>query len=256
MIISKNVWNNYINTLRAINDKAAETMMLWMKHNGGDGLLDLNVRDGNGNNIIDAAFLIVKDYGSASAAVSAEMYDAIAALSGVKVPPAALAETPDYAEVAKTINGTLGVSQNREEIASATSRLVKRTGVRTTRRNARRDGAETAWIPNGDTCAFCIMLASRGWERGGGSGREHIHSNCDCTYAVRFNPDTDYAGYDSDKYLEEYENAEGNTWQEKLNSMRRDYYYANSEEINKNKRMRYAERTKLLNSSAAEETDV
>ncbi len=42
------------------------------------------------------------------------------------------------------------------------------------------------------------------------------------------------------KYREIYDNAEGGTWQEKLNSMRRDNYAANREEINAQKREAYA----------------
>ena len=38
---------------------------------------------------------------------------------------------------------------------------------------------------------------------------------------MRFDNKTEVEGYDSDKYLEMYENAEGNTWREKLNAMRR-----------------------------------
>lgn len=45
------------------------------------------------------------------------------------------------------------------------SRLVKRAGADTTLKNAQRDGAEFAWVPHGDSCAFCLTLASRGWQR-------------------------------------------------------------------------------------------
>ena len=63
---------------------------------------------------------------------------------------------------------------------------------------------------------------------------EHIHANCDCQYAVRFNDNTSIEGYDPDKYREMYENAEGSTPQEKINSMRRMKYQ-------ENKRAAYAE---------------
>ena len=71
------------------------------------------------------------------------------------------------------------------------------------------------------------MLASRGWQhisdRALKNGHaEHIHAHCDCQYAVRFDNNTEVEGYDPDKYLEMYENAEGDTWQEKLNAMRRE----------------------------------
>ena len=49
--------------------------------------------------------------------------------------------------------------------ASGVSRLVKRAGADTTPHNAVRDGAEWAWVPHGDACPFCRMLAYNGWLR-------------------------------------------------------------------------------------------
>ena len=94
-------------------------------------------------------------------------------------------------------------------------------------KNAERDGAQFAWVPMGDTCAFCLTLASRGWQYMSKNAMkhghaEHIHANCDCTYAIRFDESSTVAGYDSDRYLEMYENAEGSTPAEKINSMRRE----------------------------------
>ena len=96
----------------------------------------------------------------------------------------------------------------------------------TTLQNALRDGAEFAWIPAGETCAFCLTLASNGWQRASKQAikkghAEHIHSNCDCAYAVRFNSRTNVAGYDPDRYRSMYRHAEGRTPQDKINSMRR-----------------------------------
>ena len=71
---------------------------------------------------------------------------------------------------------------------------------------------------------------------------EHIHSNCDCTYAVRFDESTDVAGYDPEKYREIYDNAEGRSSKDKINSMRRMQYQENKDRINAQKRAAYAER--------------
>lgn len=95
-------------------------------------------------------------------------------------------------------------------------------------------------VPNGDTCAFCIALASRGWQykskkamRNGHA--EHIHAHCDCEYAVRFDGKSTVAGYDPDKYLEEYYDANGD-----INEMRRKRYVQNKDVINARKRELYA----------------
>ena len=71
------------------------------------------------------------------------------------------------------------------------------------------------------------MLASNGWQKASRKAlknghAEHIHSNCDCTYAVRFNEKTTVAGYDPEKYKAEYDDADGGNWREKLNSLRRE----------------------------------
>ena len=264
MIIKDKQWDRYISVLRQLNNKAAEEMIQYMaKHDlvtisetlGSRGYF-LSAAERNA--LIEYAYALATKYGEGAAAAACEMYDAVALLEHAKVPPATPAKTATYAEVAKAVNGTL--KQSPELVPSAVSRLVKTAGVDTTIQNAIRDGAYWAWIPRGDTCAFCIMLASRGWQRAGKSAQKgdhaaHIHANCDCTYAVRFGNDLSVEGYDPDKYLEMYNTAEGGTWEEKLNTMRRDFYAQNSEQINAQKRSAYVKR-KEREASAAEETDI
>ena len=49
-----------------------------------------------------------------------------------------------------------------------------------------------------------------------GGHAEHIHANCDCEFAIRFDHNTTVAGYDPDKYLAQYNAAGGD-----INKMRR-----------------------------------
>lgn len=259
MIITDRQWNRYIRVLRELNNKAAEDMIQFMaRHNvlkmGGDYVLSTQER----NALIDYAYALATKYGEGAAAAAAEMYDAIAIASKANTPPAEPAKTATYAEVAKTVNGTL--KQNPGIVPSAVGRLVKTAGVDTTINNAIRDHAYYAWVPRGETCAFCLMLASRGWQPASLSALEdghakHIHANCDCTYVVRFGDNLMVEGYDPDEYLSMYQNADGTRWQDKLNSMRRNFYAENKEKINAQKRSAYAKR-KERNASAAEETDI
>lgn len=253
--ISQAQWKRYIARLRKINDTAAEEFRKIVIDKGGYGNIERQ-------KLIDYAYGISTKYGEASAALSAEMYDAIAELSGAAVPAALPAETASYSEVSKTINGILKKSQNEDFLASGVGRLVKMAGTDTILSNAYRDrpkgkgskrrhsGAQVAWIPFGDTCPFCLMLASKGWvnqtEWGANSHSEHIHSNCDCTYAVRFNKDLSFEGYDPDEYKAIYDNAEGKTRNEKFKSMRHSYYSENQEKINLQKRIAYAKREDKL----------
>ena len=207
--------------LSQINEAAADAM-----------LKKLNTYEGNTDDLIEYAYAVTSQYGNASAALSAAMYDIFADIEGATVPPAEMADVPTVHEVAKTVNGVLKTSQNPNEMAGAVSRLVKRTGADTTLKNAQRDHAQFAWVPSGDTCAFCITLASRGWQYMSKNAlknghAEHIHSNCDCTYAIRFDKNTTIEGYDPKVYQDMYYGAEGKTPEQKINSMRRKFYAEN-----------------------------
>ena len=132
--------------------------------------------------------------------------------------------------------------QNPANLPNGVRRLVKRAGADTTLHNAIRDGAEWAWVPHGDTCPFCIMLASNGWQKASakllkGGHAEHIHANCDCEFAVRFDGSTTVAGYDPEKYLKQYRAAGSD-----VNAMRRIDYAARKDAINAQKRAAYAAR--------------
>ena len=244
MYISTKDWQAYIKRLSALNEKAATEMRKYVQRNGFDDTQAL----------IDYAYGLATKYGEGAAALSAQMYDAVAALEKAFYPPAVPAATASYRDVAKTVRGVAKQSQNPDMMANAVGRLVKQAGADTTLQNALRDGAEFAWIPAGDTCAFCITLASRGWQPASkkaikGGHAEHIHANCDCTYAIRFNSSTNVRGYNPDKYLAMYENADDGSPQDKINALRRKFYAEGREEINAQKRAAYALRVE------AEETE-
>lgn len=235
MEIPKRTWNKYVRTLAKINNQAAEAMIQWAKVNGYDDMQAL----------VDYAWSIATAYGEAAAALACEMYDAIATASRAKVPAAEPAETPTYQEVAVAVYGT--AKKSNVEIPSTVGRLVKRVGADTTLKNALRDGAQFAWVPNGDTCAFCVTLASRGWQNMSKKAlknghAEHIHNNCDCEYAIRFDGKTNVAGYDPDQYAALYYGADGNSPKDRINAMRREFYAQDKDRINEQKRARYAQR--------------
>ena len=247
MNISKDEWINYVQSLNKINSAACTEMLRYMSvHADADGLW--NEPDTRAA-LIDYAYGLSTKYGSAAAELVCQLYDGIAIRSNESVPEAEPAETPNYAEVRAGVNGALSQSKRADVTASAVGRQVKKAAVRTVKKNADRDNAQIAWIPQGnETCAFCIMLASRGWMNArGGNYAEHIHANCDCMLATRFNSNTEYEGYDPDVYQEMYENAEGDTWQEKVNDMSRTIRETNKEKINSQKKVLYAENKTKIN---------
>lgn len=253
MTISDKVWTRYLTALRRMSDEAAAAMTRWM------GSHDFSTYEGK-QALIRYAYALATKYGEGAGALACQMYDALAELSNVTLPPAVPAATATMQETARAVMGTLNQDPSGAITADTVGRLARLAGVDTTMQNAIRDGAEWAWIPRGDTCAFCIALASSGWQPATraalkGGHAEHVHANCDCTYAVRFDRYSGVAGYDPDRYKEMYDDSPGRSSQDKINAMRRKFYAENREEINEQKRSNYAKRQER-ESSAAEETDV
>ena len=230
MQITAKTWNEYITRLSRLNQKAGQLMRQYIDTHG----------TGDTDALITYAAALVTKYGEGSAELACQMYDALAEAANAGVPAAEPAEPADYSEVARMVNATK--NQNPANLPNGVSRLVKRAGADTTLKNAVRDGAEWAWVPHGDTCPFCITLASNGWQKASskvlkGGHADHIHANCDCEFAIRFDHNTTVAGYDPDKYLKQYRDAGGD-----INKMRRVNYAANKERINAQKRAAYAAR--------------
>lgn len=253
MLIARTKWLEYVRKLSQIDKTAALKVKAYLNKNGFPSTYE------DTQKLIQYSNGLVMKYGEASSALACEMYDAISMAEGAAVPSAVPAALPTYGDVAKAINGTIKMA-NIEILGGAVERLVKLPGADTMLQNAQRDGAEWAWIPNGDTCAFCMTLASRGWQPASkaqldGGHAEHIHAHCDCTFAIRHKSNTQVKGYDPDKYREIYDNVDGNSSQAKINALRREFYAENKEEINAQKRSAY-EKRKELNSSKAEEINV
>ena len=269
-----NEWVKYRDLLTKLSTQASEEFKNAVF--GADGMFGgVGLENIPRNQIIDLAYALVTKYGEASATLSAQMYDEIAELAKANVPPAIPAETASIDEVGKTVNGILKDTQNEDVLSNSIGRMVKQAAADTTLKNALRDGAQVAWIPHGDTCAFCITLASRGWENVSrktlkNGHAEHIHSNCDCEYGVRFNEGQNVEGYDPDKYLDMYYNSReqltdeqqeelwdefSGNWKGNVNAMRRLAYKENREKILAQKKSAYAKR-KELNSPKAEEINV
>ena len=233
MQITARTWNEYIARLSKLNEKAGQQMAEYVAAHGTE----------DGPALIAYAHALVTKYGEGSAELACQMYDALAEASKADLPAAEPAATAEYGEVARMVNATK--RQNPANLPNGVRRLVKRAGADTTLHNAIRDGAEWAWVPHGDTCPFCIMLASNGWQKASakllkGGHAEHIHANCDCEFAVRFDGSTTVAGYDPEKYLRQYRAAGSD-----VNAMRRIDYAAHRERINAQKRAAYAARKAL-----------
>ena len=232
MRITATAWAAYTQQLAKLNKKAGQLMADYIAAHG----------TGDTDALIAYANALVTKYGEGSAELACQMYDALAAAARAGVPAAEPAQPASYGEVARMVQAT---KASPPQMQRGVSRLVKRAGADTTLKNALRDGAEFAWIPQGDTCAFCLTLASRGWQKASqaaikGGHAEHIHANCDCEYAIRFDGTSTVAGYDPDEYLRRYRAAGSD-----VNALRRVNYAKNRERINAQKRAAYAARKAL-----------
>lgn len=252
--ITKRQWQKYITMLRRVQNRATDEMIAFINLPQTQMLSGAEYSQA----IIDYGYALATKYGEAASALVCDWYDAISMAEGVELLAAEPAETATYQEVAKAINGTRKFSEKPEVIGAATGRQVKLVAADTLLKNALRDGAEWAWIPQGETCAFCLTLASRGWQAPSTKAlknghAEHIHANCDCMYAVRHNPNTEVEGYnDGQRYRDMYYDAPLDHWntpdgeppaghnsaekptpKNRINAMRRKFYSENgTEEFN------------------------
>lgn len=248
-MISQAAWHKYIKKLEAIDTKAADSMRSWVDANG----------LGDDNALIQYAYSLTTHYGEASATLSCDMYDTMSHMMKAGVPDAIPAETATYEEVAKGM--MYGKYHSPSQIPDIVGRQVRQAGADTMIQNAARDNAEWAWVPEGDTCAFCLTLASNGWQPASkavmnGNHADHIHQNCDCTFAIAFHPDDrkQYDNiYDADKYKEMYYGADGDTPDERINYLRRQNYEKNKDKINAQKREAYLQNQ--INTLARQLTD-
>lgn len=232
MKLTQAAWDEYISRLSQLNQKAGQLMREYM-----DGHPEADT-----DALIRYAYALVTKYGEGSAELACQMYDALAEAQGVTLPAAEPAPTATYGEVTGMVKATQDSPAN---LQSGVSRMVKQAGADTTAHNAIRDGAEWAWVPHGDACPFCRMLASNGWQKASKNllkkgHAQHIHANCDCEFAVRFSLEFGVSGYDPEAYLRQYRDAGSD-----VNAMRRIDYAARKDAINAQKRAAYAVKNAL-----------
>jgi len=152
MKLTQAAWDDYISRLSRLNQKAGQLMREYMDEHP----------EADTDALIRYAYAFVTKYGEGSAELACQMYDALAEAQGVTLPAAEPAPTATYGEVTGMVKAT---QDSPRSLQSGVSRMVKQAGADTTTRNAIRDGAEWAWVPHGDACPFCRMLASNGWQR-------------------------------------------------------------------------------------------
>lgn len=187
---------------------ALKTLMAdWEQHGGGDVAALRNAA----YETIEAVLLYYAD--TCAAARAAEYYDAVRQAQGFSGGYSAVAESmrdPDATLgavryfIGKVVEGapeafvSLCVTRIDEEIRRAANRCVAH--------NARKDPAKPRYarVPRGETCGFCLMLASFGFNAKTEEAASHSHAHCDCRIVPGFDGKTKVRGYDPDGMYERY----------------------------------------------------
>lgn len=187
---------------------ALKTLMAdWEQRGGGDVAALRNAA----YETIEAVLLYYAD--TCAAARAAEYYDAVRQAQGFSGGYSAVAESmrdPDATLgavryfIGKVVEGapemfvSLCVTRIDEEIRRAANRCVAH--------NARKDPAKPRYarVPRGETCGFCLMLASFGFNAKTEEAASHSHAHCDCRIVPGFDGKTKVRGYDPDGMYERY----------------------------------------------------
>ncbi len=165
---------------------------------------------------------LAAQYGDVAALAATEWYeserDAAGVRSEYRATPAPSALPAQVEASVRASAGHLWSDQQEKMLSDLMGGLqmwVKDAGRDTVLRNVRRDPANPRWarVPRGaKTCAFCTMLASRGWvyaskKTAGGLGNR-FHHDCDCEIVPAFG-DTDpkIDGYHPDRLETLYNEA-------------------------------------------------
>ncbi|WP_051179727.1 VG15 protein [Nocardia concava] len=117
---------------------------------------------------------------------------------------------PEAAAVVRQVPAT--AEQISARLTNATQRLVLQPGRATISAAAAHDPAKARWarVPSGKTCAFCLVLASRGAvyaTKATAGGMHKFHDDCNCTPTPVWRNSPYPEGYEPDTLMHQYNAA-------------------------------------------------
>lgn len=178
--------------------------------------------------VVDAVPALVAAFGDVAATAALQWYTATRekASPAKKWTPDQTSPGPEPSEVDTGVRSAISPlwdeeatpqqrhSRVTDTLASRVSTWVKYAGRDTVARNINRDPARPRWarVPRGaKTCAFCAMLASRGWvytTKKAAGAEQRFHHHCDCQIVPEWDRKKAHvAGYDPDAMYERYQQA-------------------------------------------------
>lgn len=155
-----------------------------------------------------------------TATLACDLFDELADECGFKGDHARLYETTDWQMVDRKVHYLAGFLNEgdkdkfKSEVADLTHYYCKRAAYDNMVKNCQAQKVKWARVPTGlETCAFCFMLASRGFvyqsEEKASAGDHGYHDNCDCVVIPGFqgkdgNPRVKIDGYDPETMYENW----------------------------------------------------
>lgn len=161
---------------------------------------------------------LVRQYGEIAATVAADFFDGLRDAAEVQGAFTAVMADPVDPEAARAgtrwalgplfapVPNAVAALGRLEQVAD---RMALQPGRDTIVRSTSLDPAKPQWarVPVGPTCAFCLVLASRGavylTEESAGQHRKY-HAECNCTATPIWSEDDLPDGYDPDALYETY----------------------------------------------------
>lgn len=162
--------------------------------------------------LLDTLPHMVARYGDLAAVVSAEWFEDVYGVQAMTTNPVSAAQV----EAAVRYAAAHGYSGDFDALfgllTQGVDKWVRLQGRETIQRSAFRHGYAYARVPRGGkSCAFCLMLASRGAvyesrKSAGGLGKE-FHGQCRCQVIAYRDGDDWPSGYDPDELYDMYSRA-------------------------------------------------
>lgn len=159
--------------------------------------------------LVDALLSVMPTYADAAAQAGADFYDAVRAYEvGEAIGAQAFSGfDPEAFEgavraFAQAIVDGKPVELFNVKVVDRVDRDIRRSANMSVAENAQRDPLKPKYarVPGGgETCEFCIMLASRGAVYGTAEAASHAHPGCDCRIVPSFGGEHDIEGYDPDE---------------------------------------------------------
>ena len=172
--------------------------------------------------LLEAVPALTDTYGEIGATAAAEWYEELRASSPeargrFRARPADLVPAEAVRETVRWSAGPLwegDAATTAGRLTTAVDKYVRQPGRDTISRNAGRDRAKWARVPSGaETCAFCLMVASRGFvyrseqTASKDASGEKYHGDCRCMPVPDWSRDPVLEGYDPKSMYEVYNAA-------------------------------------------------